>query len=184
MLSTLTVTDPGFGSSFFCKDFSRLSHTIDLKIGAPAAALPDAWHYRVSPGTGWPGVSILWLGEIDLQLTISVWQHMILSEQICPWDTLACCWDVKQPTNNDHFSRDQCFFYMDRWWYTCLVTSMVLTLTSWLPGVSGDNVKHQNQFLYRLNWKWLNFVLKMDLLTVFLAVDRINSRLSLTSGFD
>ena len=24
---------------------------------------------------------------------------MQLSEQICPWDTLACCWDVKQPTN-------------------------------------------------------------------------------------
>ena len=24
---------------------------------------------------------------------------MILSEQIRPWDTLACCWDVKQSTN-------------------------------------------------------------------------------------
>ena len=24
---------------------------------------------------------------------------MQLSEQIRPWDTLACCWDVKQPTN-------------------------------------------------------------------------------------
>ena len=23
-----------------------------------------------------------------------------MSEQIRPWDTLACCWDVKQPTNN------------------------------------------------------------------------------------
>ena len=30
---------------------------------------------------------------------ISVWQHVKLSEQIRPWDTLACCWDVKQPTN-------------------------------------------------------------------------------------
>ena len=28
-----------------------------------------------------------------------MWQHVKLSEQICPWDTLACCWDVKQPTN-------------------------------------------------------------------------------------
>ena len=31
---------------------------------------------------------------------ISVWQHVKLSEQICPWDTLACCWDVQQPTNS------------------------------------------------------------------------------------
>ena len=28
--------------------------------------------------------------------SISVWQHVNLSEQIGPWDTLACCWDVKQ----------------------------------------------------------------------------------------
>ena len=31
--------------------------------------------------------------------SISVWQHVKLSVQIRPWDTLACCWDVKQPTN-------------------------------------------------------------------------------------
>ena len=28
-----------------------------------------------------------------------MWQHVQLSEQIRPSDTLACCWDVKQPTN-------------------------------------------------------------------------------------
>ena len=28
-----------------------------------------------------------------------MWQHVQLSEQIRPWDTLACCWDVKQPTD-------------------------------------------------------------------------------------
>ena len=28
-----------------------------------------------------------------------MWQHVKLSEQIRPCDTLACCWDVKQPTN-------------------------------------------------------------------------------------
>ena len=28
-----------------------------------------------------------------------MWQHVKLFEQIRPWDTLACCWDVKQPTN-------------------------------------------------------------------------------------
>ena len=42
-----------------------------------------------------------------------MWQDVKLSEQIRPRDTLACCWDVKQPTNNNslhfpvHFSRDQ-----------------------------------------------------------------------------
>ena len=39
--------------------FSKSSHTSDLKIGTPAATLPGAWCYRVSAGTGWPGVSIL-----------------------------------------------------------------------------------------------------------------------------
>ena len=35
------------------------SHTSDLKIGTPMATMPGAWRYRVSAGTGWPGVSIL-----------------------------------------------------------------------------------------------------------------------------
>ena len=47
------------------RDFSGSSHTSDLKIGTPVAILPGTWHYRVSAGTGWPGVSILWLGEIE-----------------------------------------------------------------------------------------------------------------------
>ena len=39
--------------------FSGLSHTSDLKIGTSLATLPGAWRYRISAGTGWPGVSIL-----------------------------------------------------------------------------------------------------------------------------
>ena len=39
--------------------FSGSSHTSDLKIGTPVATLPGAWRYRVSTGTGQPGVSIL-----------------------------------------------------------------------------------------------------------------------------
>ena len=65
------------------------------------ATLPGAWRYRVSTGTGWPGVSILWLGEVKRLICnfyLSVAARKI--EQICPWDTLACCWDVKQPVNN------------------------------------------------------------------------------------
>ena len=39
--------------------FSGSSHTSDLKIGTPVATLPGAWRYRVSAGTGRPGVSVL-----------------------------------------------------------------------------------------------------------------------------
>ena len=39
--------------------FSGSSHTSDLKIGTPVATLPGAWRYRVSTGTGRPGVSML-----------------------------------------------------------------------------------------------------------------------------
>ena len=39
--------------------FSESSHTSDSKIGTPVAPLPGAWRYRVSSGTGRPGVSIL-----------------------------------------------------------------------------------------------------------------------------
>ena len=44
--------------------FSGSSQTSDLKIGTPVATLPGAWRYGVSIGTGWPGVSILELGEV------------------------------------------------------------------------------------------------------------------------
>ena len=40
-------------------NFSGSSHTSDSKIGTPVASLPGAWRYRVSAGTGRPGVSIL-----------------------------------------------------------------------------------------------------------------------------
>ena len=50
--------DPRFESRL-CRDFSGSSHTSDLKIDTPVATLPGAWRYRVSAGTGRPGVSIL-----------------------------------------------------------------------------------------------------------------------------
>ena len=90
------------GSNSACAGiFSGSSHASDSKIGTPVATLPGAWRYRVSAGTGQPGVSTLWLGEVEswIWTSISVWQHVKLPEQIRPWDTLACCWDVKQPTN-------------------------------------------------------------------------------------
>ena len=57
-VSASTAEDPGFESRLR-RDFSGSSHTSDLKIGTPVAILPGAWRYRVSAGTGWPGVSIL-----------------------------------------------------------------------------------------------------------------------------
>ena len=50
--------DPGFESRLL-RDLSGSSHTRDLKIGTQVATLPGSWQYRVSAGTGWPGVSIL-----------------------------------------------------------------------------------------------------------------------------
>ena len=65
------------------------------------ATLPGAWRYRVSTGTGGP-VSVYcdWVRwKVWSVTSISLWQHVKLSVQIRPWDTLACCLDIKQPTN-------------------------------------------------------------------------------------
>ena len=50
---------PVFDSCLRCGHFSRLSHTSDLQIGIQVATLPGTWRYKVSAGTGWPGVSAL-----------------------------------------------------------------------------------------------------------------------------
>ena len=68
--------------------FSGSSHTCDLNIGTPVATLPGAWHYRISAGTGQPGVRILWLGEMESLIhdfCLSVAAREI--EQIRPRDT-------------------------------------------------------------------------------------------------
>ena len=56
--SASRAADPGF-DFHLRRDFSGSSHTRDLTIGTPVATLPGVWRYRVSAGTGWPGVSIL-----------------------------------------------------------------------------------------------------------------------------
>ena len=54
--------------------FSRSSHIRDLKTGTPVATLPGAWRYRVSTGTAWPGISILWVRlKVGSATSISVW---------------------------------------------------------------------------------------------------------------
>ena len=37
----------------------------DLKISTPVATLLGAWRYRISTGMGRPGVSVLWLDEVE-----------------------------------------------------------------------------------------------------------------------
>ena len=57
-VSVSGAEDPGFESRLR-RDFSGSSHTSDFKIGTPVATLPGAWRYRLSAGSGRPGVSIL-----------------------------------------------------------------------------------------------------------------------------
>ena len=56
--------DPGFESRLQ-QDFFPSSHTSDVNIGTPVATLPGILHYRASAGTGQPGASTLWLGEVE-----------------------------------------------------------------------------------------------------------------------
>ena len=62
--STSRAEDPGF-ESCLQQDSSGSSHTSDFKIGTPVAILPGAMWYMVSTGTGWSGVSMLWLDEVE-----------------------------------------------------------------------------------------------------------------------
>ena len=56
--SASRAEDYGFESRLRRDFFGVGSHQC-LKIGTPVATLPGAWRYRVSTGTGQPGVSIL-----------------------------------------------------------------------------------------------------------------------------
>ena len=88
--------------------FAGSSHTSDLKIGTPW--LPCQAPGVIGSALGLVGpVSVYcdWVRwKVWSATSISVWQHVKLSEQIRPWDTLACCWGVKQPTNKQLFSAE------------------------------------------------------------------------------
>ena len=47
----------------FCP--GRVIPCSDLKTDTPVTTLPGTWRCGISTGTGWPGVSILLLGEIE-----------------------------------------------------------------------------------------------------------------------
>ena len=64
-MSALGSSRLRFNSGFCHGSVSKSSHTSDLRIGTPVATMLGDGHYRVSAGTGLPGVSILWLGEVE-----------------------------------------------------------------------------------------------------------------------
>ena len=59
-MSALKAADLG-SITPFAMDHCLGRHTSNFKTGTLVATLPDAWPYRVSAGTGWPNVSILWV---------------------------------------------------------------------------------------------------------------------------
>ena len=115
--SASRAEDLGFKSRLRrARDFVGSSHTSDFNFGTPVATLPGTWHYRVSAGTGWPGVSTLWLGEVESWICnfyLSVAARKIV--QIRPWDTLACCWDVKQPTKTKTTTKKTYLVFRHNW---------------------------------------------------------------------
>ena len=96
--SALRAEDPGFESRLW-RDFWGLSHTSDLKIGTPVATLPGASRFGVSAWTGWPGVSILWLGEVD-SLICNFCLSVAARKIVCADSSLR--YNRKQPRNKQH----------------------------------------------------------------------------------
>ena len=82
-------------------DFSRSSHTSDLQTDTPVATLPGTWCYWVSAGTGWPGVSILWLGEVESWICNF---YLSVAARTLVWTDpplrYTSCWDIKQPASS------------------------------------------------------------------------------------
>ena len=118
------------GSNPTCGGISSgSSHTSDLTIGTPVATLPGAWHYRVSTGAGRPGVSTLWLGEVERLICnfyLSVAARKIVWADPSLRYTIACCWDVKQPTNKQSWLHTVLCGMV---WYRSLRVNSVVILT-------------------------------------------------------
>ena len=110
--------------------FPGSSHTSDLKIGTPVATLQGACVIGTVQGLVGPvSVYCNWVRwKVWSATSISVWQHVKLSEQIRPLYTLSCRCDIKQPTNN--------LFVCYSRHTGCMITSYlsVLQQTHWLHG--------------------------------------------------
>ena len=101
--SSSSVANLTFDSCFFSGDSSRSSHISDFKICTPMATLPGAWRYRVSVGTVWLSVSILWLGEIEnlicnFYLSVAVWK-IVWADLSLRYTRILLAHKSNQPTN-------------------------------------------------------------------------------------
>ena len=100
-VSASRAEDPGFESRLR-RDFWGSSHTNDLKLALQLLPCQAAGIIIIGSVLGLGGpVSVYcdWVRwKVWSATVISVWQHVKLSKQIRPWDTLTCCWDIKQPT--------------------------------------------------------------------------------------
>ena len=83
--SALGAEDPGF-ESCLRRDFSKLSCKSDFKIGTPVATLPGAGVIGSALGlVALVSVYYDWVWQkVGSAASISVWQHLKLSEQIRP----------------------------------------------------------------------------------------------------
>ena len=93
--------------------FSGSSHTSDLNIGTPVATLPGAFRYRVSTGTGRPGVSILWLGEMEsficsFYLSMAA-RKIVWADPSLRYTSMLLGHYIKQPTNNNSLALARCW---------------------------------------------------------------------------
>ena len=99
--SASRAEDPGF-ESCLRRGFFRVESYQWLKnwlsSGYPARHLALGLVSPVSVYCDWARWKV-WSAT-----SISVWRHVQLSEQIYPWDTLPCCWDVEQPTKKQTLS--------------------------------------------------------------------------------
>ena len=75
---------------------------VAYKTRTPVATLPAAWCYCWEWFARCQYTVPEWDIKVKSAISISTWMHVQLSEQIRPRDTRACCWDVKQPTNDSN----------------------------------------------------------------------------------
>ena len=80
-----------FDSRFIHWDISGSSHTSEFKTVSPVG-------YWVSAETGWPGVSMLWLDEIE-SLICNFYHSVEACATVWADPSLRSCWGVKQPRN-------------------------------------------------------------------------------------
>ena len=146
--------DPGFESRL-CQDFSDqwLPCQVPGGIGSvlglvgPVSVYCDCVRWKV-----WSATSI------------SVYQHVKLSEQIRPWDTLSCCWDGKQPTNKQTLSFRS---------LSCVFLHHTISVAWWCAvHLKSGRSRDQSPLSLVESYLWLNTIRTADETFSFLACRR------------